>query len=67
MNTAGVSSGWTAAELACLCVCAVLQVLGAGKMVLETGRHPCQLRDEVSSPGGATIAGLHKLEDSGHR
>jgi len=42
-------------------------VMGAGKMALETGKHPCLLRDEVSSPGGCTIAGLHKLEDSGFR
>jgi pyrroline-5-carboxylate reductase len=37
-------------------------VLGAAKMVLETGQHPSVLREQVTSPGGTTIEGLHELE-----
>ncbi len=42
-------------------------VLGAAKMVQETGRHPAVLRDEVTSPGGTTIAALEQLESKNFR
>lgn len=42
-------------------------LLGAAKMVLDTGNHPAVLRDQVTSPAGTTIAGIKVMEERGVR
>ena len=46
---------------------AAQSVLGSAKMVLETGKHPAQLKDMVCSPAGTTIEAVKVLEEKGFR
>ena len=64
MADAGVAIGLTRP----LAIEAAAQtMLGASKMLLETGLHPSVLRDQVTSPGGTTVAGILALEKAGGR
>lgn len=58
--TAGSSAGALAAGFSS-------SLQGAAKMLLESEQHPGQLKDNVCSPGGATIHALHFLESGGFR
>ena len=64
MADAGVLNGLSRADSIRL---AAQSMLGASKMVLETGKHPDVLRNEVCSPGGTTIVGVRAAEDMGLR
>lgn len=62
LTSAGIQNGLTAKDAQVL---ASQTVLGSAQMVLESDQHPAQLRDQVTSPGGSTIAGLVALTQAG--
>ncbi|MGK7941487.1 MAG: pyrroline-5-carboxylate reductase [Crocosphaera sp.] len=64
LSDGGVASGLPRAISTKL---ALQTVLGTATLMKETGLHPGQLKDNVTSPGGTTIAGVAKLEEKGFR
>ena len=61
---AGVNMGLTRINATKL---AAQTVMGAAQMVLETGIHPMQLKDNVTTPAGTTICALHELDRGGFK
>jgi pyrroline-5-carboxylate reductase len=64
LSDAGVKMGLSRYNALAL---AAQTVLGSAKLLIETGEHPGQLKDMVTSPGGTAIVGLHTLEQGGLR
>jgi pyrroline-5-carboxylate reductase len=64
LSDAGVQLGISRKEASLL---ATQTVYGAAKMLLETGKHPSELKDIVATPGGTTFAGLKMLEKGNFR
>ena len=46
---------------------ALQTIRGSASLAMETGKHPAELRNMVTSPGGTTAAGLHAMEERGFR
>jgi pyrroline-5-carboxylate reductase len=64
LSDGGVKAGLARAQAQAL---AAQTVFGSAKLLIETGEHPGRLKDQVTSPGGTAIAGLHTLEAGGLR
>ena len=64
MADAGVSCGLPRDQALALAACTLR---GTAELLLQTGKHPGQLKDEVCSPGGSTIAGVKALEAGNFR
>jgi len=64
LSDAGVNVGLTRDDALAL---ALQTIIGSAKMVLDLGKHPGELKDMVTSPGGTTITGLKVLEREGVR
>ncbi|KKD37683.1 pyrroline-5-carboxylate reductase [Limnoraphis robusta] len=64
LSDGGVAAGLPRAIASKL---ALQTVLGTAELLKQTGMHPAELKDRVTSPGGTTIAGVGKLEQAAFR
>ena len=62
MSDAGVANGLTRSQALKY---SAQTLLGSAEMILSSGKHPMELKDNVCSPGGSTIAGVMALDDGG--
>ena len=64
MIDAGVQMGFSRSDAQTI---ALQTVLGSAELMRQTGEHPAELRNKVTSPGGTTAAGIYELEKGGVR